>query len=60
MLDYGCESWKCYLELLMKSVLKAQKQLQNLRYDNYLVKLLSLYHRNNVTIMWTILAIVEH
>lgn len=31
MLDYGCESWKCYLELLVKCVSQAQKQLQILR-----------------------------
>ena len=33
MLDYGCEAWKSYLELLIASVSQAQKSLQALRKD---------------------------
>ncbi|KAJ1526280.1 hypothetical protein ONE63_009434 [Megalurothrips usitatus] len=33
MLEYGCEAWKSYLELLMASVAQAQKTLQALRKD---------------------------
>uniref|UniRef100_A0A1B6DPE7 Pre-mRNA-splicing factor SPF27 n=1 Tax=Clastoptera arizonana TaxID=38151 RepID=A0A1B6DPE7_9HEMI len=31
MLDYGCEAWKSYLDLLVKCVSMAQKQLQGIR-----------------------------
>uniref|UniRef100_A0A1B6FQK1 Pre-mRNA-splicing factor SPF27 n=1 Tax=Cuerna arida TaxID=1464854 RepID=A0A1B6FQK1_9HEMI len=31
MLEYGCEAWRSYLELLVKCVSSAQKQLQALR-----------------------------
>ncbi|XP_046749206.1 pre-mRNA-splicing factor SPF27 [Diprion similis] len=31
MMEYGCEAWKCYLEVLMQLVSQAQKQLQGLR-----------------------------
>ncbi|KAG8322405.1 pre-mRNA-splicing factor SPF27-like [Homalodisca vitripennis] len=31
MLEYGCEAWRSYLELLVKCVSSAQKQLQGLR-----------------------------
>lgn len=30
-MEYGCEAWKCYLEVLMQLVSQAQKQLQGLR-----------------------------
>ncbi|XP_034235461.1 pre-mRNA-splicing factor SPF27 [Thrips palmi] len=33
MLDYGCEAWKSYLELLVASVSQAQKNLMALRKD---------------------------
>ncbi|XP_066598791.1 pre-mRNA-splicing factor SPF27 [Prorops nasuta] len=31
MMDYGCEAWKSYLEVLMQLVAEAQKELQILR-----------------------------
>ncbi|KAL1122949.1 hypothetical protein AAG570_003274 [Ranatra chinensis] len=31
MLEYGCEAWRAYIELLMKCVTLAQKQVQGLR-----------------------------
>lgn len=31
MMDYGCEAWKSYLEILVQLVSQAQKQLQALR-----------------------------
>ncbi|KAJ9573817.1 hypothetical protein L9F63_008799, partial [Diploptera punctata] len=31
MVEYGCEAWKCYLEILVQLVTQAQKQLQNMR-----------------------------
>lgn len=30
-MDYGCEAWKAYLEVLVQLVNEAQKQLQSLR-----------------------------
>lgn len=33
MLEYGCDAWKSYLELLVAEVSKAQKKLQILRRD---------------------------
>jgi len=31
MMDYGCEAWKGYLQVLVQMMSQAQKQLQNLR-----------------------------
>jgi len=31
MVDYGCEAWKSYLEVLVQLVTQAQKQLQSMR-----------------------------
>lgn len=30
-MEYGCEAWKCYLEVLTQLVVQAQKQIQTLR-----------------------------
>jgi len=31
MVEYGCEAWKSYLEVLVQLVTHSQKQLQSLR-----------------------------
>lgn len=31
MVEYGCEAWKCYLEVLVQLVTQFQKQLQSMR-----------------------------
>ncbi|GFG35635.1 hypothetical protein Cfor_02557 [Coptotermes formosanus] len=31
MVEYGCEAWKCYLEVLVQLVTQSQKQLQSMR-----------------------------
>lgn len=35
MLEYGCEAWRSYIELLMKCVSLAHKMLQALRYGYF-------------------------